>query len=312
MIASSSLPSVPLSPACGFKPSTSSRGRSMRKRRCEIRVRDANRALELRAVERGRDRAQRQVRRRERHAQRFAGEQHHRLRRARELREKLGMARRTRTPDWLMTLFCTGAVTSACACLRVQSCGARRSMSSTYGALRGSSVPATTGAAQRDRQHVKAADGVRPDVGHASRHARSSTRVAERARARLEQARVAEHARGAPRIGRVASASEMSGPMPAGSPELTTMTAGGAHVGSRYARACSAAAPQRFDRRGRAATGGCRRTPGRAAAAAHSSRSSSALRRANLPRALLALHFVGGVVRAALQEPPRGASRSAS
>ena len=63
----------------------------MRKRRRKIAMRDANQAFELGAVERGSDGAQRQVRRRERHAQRLAREQHHRLRRARELGEELGV-----------------------------------------------------------------------------------------------------------------------------------------------------------------------------------------------------------------------------
>ena len=49
--------------------------------RCRSRVRDADQSsLELRAVERVRDGAQRQVRRCERYAQRLAGEQHHGLR----------------------------------------------------------------------------------------------------------------------------------------------------------------------------------------------------------------------------------------
>ena len=50
------------------------------------------------------------------------------------------------TPDCVMTLFCTGAVTSACAVPATQSSVARRNIASTYAALRVSSVPAVTGA----------------------------------------------------------------------------------------------------------------------------------------------------------------------
>ncbi len=165
------------------------------------------------------------------------------------------------TPDCVMTLFCTGAVTSACA------------------------VPATQSsvAAAQHREHVRGVarveragrDGRRSASGNTCRlpaacgadgGERRGTRAARRAgRARARATRAGRRRRApraAPRTARVASASEMSGPMPAGSPELTTIRGGVLLTLRRLLR------PRANRSRGCArASGGCRRTLGRAAGA---------------------------------------------
>ena len=78
-----------------------------------------------------------------------------------------------------MTLFCTGAVTSACAVPATQSSVARRSIASTYAALRVSSVPAVTGAVSASGNTCRLPAAWAP-TAPSSRHARSSMRVAER------------------------------------------------------------------------------------------------------------------------------------
>ena len=260
MTVCSSVPSVPLSPACGFKPSTSTRGRAMRNRRCKIAVHDSNEALELCAVERGGDGAQRQVRRRERDAQRLAGEQHDGLRRARELGQELGVPRerdaglrddaflhgrrherlrRARDAELGRRASASRARTPRCAC---RACRAR------CGRVTRSATPA----------------GGRPRAGR--RRARrgmrvSSTRLPSRRARDLEQVRRRRARRGARRTAATRAPARCPGRC---RPARRSSRRSGVNAGSRprYARSSG---------RGRAPaagfSGGCRRTPGRAAAA---------------------------------------------
>ena len=110
-------------------------------------VEDAQRGVEQRRGDRIADRAQRQVRGGERHAQRV-----------RRPAASPGAPRRCAprgircgpvngTPASLMTLFCTGAVTMAANSPLTQPSMARSSSASTWRALAGSSRPATQGAA---------------------------------------------------------------------------------------------------------------------------------------------------------------------
>ncbi len=125
-------------------------------------------------------------------------------------------------PDWVITLFWTGAVTSACAACALHSATPRRSMSSTYAAFATSRRPATTGVRSAIGITCKLPTRCGPTCA-AVAHSRSVTRAArarDRSANRLGSPSTASRAG----ISRCASARQMSGPMPAGSPELTTTT----------------------------------------------------------------------------------------
>ena len=86
------------------------------------------------------------------------------------------------TPDCVMTLFCTGAVTSACAVPATQSSVARRNIASTYAALRVSSVPAVTGAASASGNTCRLPAACGADGGELAARAQLDA-LAERTRA---------------------------------------------------------------------------------------------------------------------------------
>ena len=135
-------------------------------------------------------------------------------------REIFGMSVKSK-PASMSVLFCTGAVTMAANSPRMQPSQARSSMAMTEAALRGSSRPATTGCAV----------GTSRSLSVPAREGRRAERVVDARRPALRRA-----PRPSPRASFAspattrsagqslrASATQASGPIPAGSPEVTTM-----------------------------------------------------------------------------------------
>ena len=189
MTSRSSVPRCPLSPACGLSPHTAMRGRAMPQSRRRSSCEDAQRDVEQRGRDRVADRAQRQVRGGQRHAQRVGRQQHHRVRGAACAAARYSVWPVNGTPASLITLFCTGAVTMAAnSPLRRSRRWRGRAGRARGGALAGSSLPATQGAASGTSMHAQAARPMR-----APRRRVDSRRARDRGRAR--RARSASSAR---------------------------------------------------------------------------------------------------------------------